>query len=77
MRKLAIDLTYRPTGGALAQIKEIIRNLDYYDFDEVVFYLTNDNRHFFDNADNNKISLCFVPFSNKSIVITFFSIIGS
>ena len=23
MRKLAIDLTYRPTGGALAQIKEI------------------------------------------------------
>jgi glycosyltransferase involved in cell wall biosynthesis len=69
MRKLAIDLTYRPTGGALAQIKEIIRNLDYYDFDEVVFYLTNDNRHFFDNVDNNKISLFFVPFSNKSIVI--------
>ena len=26
MTKLAIDLTYQPVGGALAQIKEIINN---------------------------------------------------
>ena len=33
MTKLAIDLTYQPVGGALAQIKEIIKNEDSFNFD--------------------------------------------
>ena len=47
MRKLAIDLTYQPTGGTLAQIIQIITNIDSYDFDKVVFYITQDNTNLF------------------------------
>ena len=68
MTKLAIDLTYQPMGGALAQINEIIKNIDSCDFDNVVFYLSNDNLHFFDDTNDTKIILHPVPFSNKSII---------
>jgi len=69
MPKLAIDLTYRPVGGTLAQINETIKNIDSYSFSEVVFYLTRDNRHLFDGCNSKKIVLKFVPFSNTSIVV--------
>ena len=69
MSKLAIDLMYQPVGGALAQINEIIRNIESYSFSEVVFYLTRENRHLFDGCDSKKIVLKFVPFSNTSIVV--------
>ena len=42
MTKLAIDLTYQPVGGALAQIKEIINNVNSFNFDIVVFYLAKE-----------------------------------
>lgn len=69
MSKLAIDLTYQPVGGSLAQITEIIKNIDSYNFSEVVFYLTKENRHLFDGFNSTKIVLEFVPFSNSAIVV--------
>jgi len=69
MSKLAIDLTYQPVGGSLAQITEIIKNIDSYNFSEVVFYLTKENRHLFDGFNSTKIVFAFVPFSNTAIVI--------
>jgi glycosyltransferase involved in cell wall biosynthesis len=68
MRKLAIDLTYQPTGGSIPQITEIINNIDYYDFDSVIFYITKDNLNFFKDSNNKKITLNSVRFSNKSII---------
>ena len=68
MRKLAIDLTYQPTGGSIPQISEIINNIDCYDFDSVIFYVTNDNLNFFKDSNNKKITLNSVRFSNKSII---------
>jgi len=67
MSKLAIDLTYKPTGGALAQIKEIIKDINVYRFDSVIFYLTKDNIHLFDDVNEDKIILSFVSFSNRAI----------
>ena len=69
MRKLAIDLTYQPTGGTLAQIIEIIKDVDSYDFAEVVFYITSDNINLFEGANEKKIILKNVLFSNKSIIV--------
>jgi glycosyltransferase involved in cell wall biosynthesis len=69
MSKLAIDLTYQPVGGSLAQITEIIKNIDSYNFSEVVFYLTKENRYLFDGFNSTKIVLEFVPFSNSAIVV--------
>ena len=66
MRKLAIDLTYQPTGGTLTQIIEIIKNVDSYDFAKVVFYITSDNINLFEGANEKKIILKNVLFSNKS-----------
>ena len=68
MRKLAIDLTYKPTGGSIPQITQIINNIDSYDFDKFIFYITNDNLDFFKNNNNKKITLNCVSFSNKSII---------
>lgn len=67
--KLAIDLTYQPFGGSLSQIKELINNVNVYDFDKVVFFTTKDNLHLFKGIDSIKIELKIVRFSNKSIVI--------
>lgn len=69
MTKLAIDLTYHPVGGALAQIKEIIKNYNSYNFDNLVFYITTENICLFDGIVSEKIILNTVPFSNKSIII--------
>ena len=69
MRKLAIDLTYQPTGGTLAQIIQVITNIDSYDFDKVVFYLTQENTNLFKDNSNNKIVLKYVSFSNQSIIL--------
>ena len=69
MNKLAIDLTYQPVGGALSQIKELINNVNIYDFDKVVFYITRDNLHLFKGTDSTKVELKIVRFSNKSIAI--------
>ena len=68
-KKLAIDLTYQPVGGALAQIKEIINNVHYFNFDNIVFYLARENTYLFDEVVNNKIILKTLSFSTKSIVI--------
>jgi glycosyltransferase involved in cell wall biosynthesis len=69
MSKLAIDLTYQPVGGSLAQIIEIIKNIDSYNFTEVVFYLTKENRYLFDGFNSTKIVFEFVPFSNTAIIV--------
>ena len=69
MRKLAIDLTYQPTGGTLAQIIEIIKDVDSYDFAKVVFYITSDNINLFEGTNEKKIILKNVLFSNKSIIV--------
>jgi glycosyltransferase involved in cell wall biosynthesis len=68
MSKLAVDLTYQPVGGALAQINEVIKSVESYSFNKVVFYLSKENRHLFDKCDSKKVVLKFVPFSNTSIV---------
>ena len=54
MSKLAIDLTYQTTGGALPQIIEIIKNIDSYDFAKVIFYVTSDNINLFEGANEKK-----------------------
>jgi glycosyltransferase involved in cell wall biosynthesis len=69
MSKLAIDLTYQPTGGSITQILEIIKNVDSYVFDEVNFYITNDNLNLFEGSVNKKIILKHLPFSKNSIII--------
>ena len=69
MSKLAIDLTYQPTGGSLTQIIEIIKNVDSYDFAKVVFYITSDNLNLFEGVNEKKIILKHVLFSNKSIIV--------
>ena len=69
MTKLAIDLTYQPVGGALTQIKEIIKNEDSFNFDNVIFYLAKENIYLFDGVVSDKIILNIVPFSTKSIII--------
>ena len=69
MRKLAVDLTYQPTGGSLTQIIEIIKNVDSYDFAKVVFYITSDNINLFEGTNEKKIILKNVLFSNKSIIV--------
>ena len=66
MTILAIDLTYQPVGGALAQIKEIIINVNSYKFDKVFFYLTKDNAYLFDGKMSKIIITNTVPFSNNS-----------
>jgi glycosyltransferase involved in cell wall biosynthesis len=69
MKKMLIDLTYAPTGGSLAQIKEIINNIESYKFEMIVFYITRENYHLFQRVNNNKIKILFVPFSNSSIIL--------
>jgi glycosyltransferase involved in cell wall biosynthesis len=69
MKSLAIDLTYQPVGGALAQIKEIIKNIDVFRFEKILFFVTNDNLYLFQDADDTKIQIKQVVFSNKSIVM--------
>ena len=69
MTKLAIDLTYQPVGGALAQIKEIINNVNSFNFDIVVFYLAKENIILLDGIVSDKVILNIVPFSTKSIII--------
>ena len=69
MGKMAIDLTYQPVGGALSQITEIIRNVDTYRFDKVIFFIAKENLHLFDEYSNEKIELKLVPFSNTSIFL--------
>ena len=53
----------------MVQIIQIIKNLDTYDFDNVVFYITTDNFHLFENNNDKKIILKCVKFSNKSIIL--------
>jgi glycosyltransferase involved in cell wall biosynthesis len=72
MGKLAIDLTYQPVGGSLAQIIEIIKNVDAYRFDKVIFYIVKENRHLFEGYNDKKIILKIVPFSNTSIFLRTF-----
>jgi len=69
MSKLSVDLTYMPTGGAIRQVQEIIKHIDIYDFDEVVFYLIKENAHFFSSVNNEKITLSYVSFKSRSIVL--------
>jgi len=69
LKTLAIDLTYQPVGGAISQIKEIIKNIDVYSFDRVYFFVTSDNMHLFEDVENIRIQLIRVGFSNKSIMI--------
>lgn len=69
MRTLAIDLTFNPTGGTLAQVNQIIENLSSYDFDKILFYITPDNRHLFREKNDKKIILKCVKFSNQSIIL--------
>jgi len=69
MSKLAIDLTYQPVGGSLAQITEIINNIDSCNFSEVIFYLTNENKNLFDGFNSTKITFELVSFSNTEIVV--------
>jgi glycosyltransferase involved in cell wall biosynthesis len=69
MKTLAIDLTYQPVGGALVQIKEIIKNIDVFNFERVLFFVTSENMHLFEDVENIKIQLKQVSFSNKSIVV--------
>jgi glycosyltransferase involved in cell wall biosynthesis len=69
MRKLAIDLTYQPTGGTLTQIIEIIKNINSYDFEKVIFFVTSDNLKLFEGTNEKKIILKNVLFSNKSIIV--------
>jgi len=68
MSKLAIDLTYQPVGGALAQIIEIIKNIETYSFSKVIFYTTKENLYLFDECNESKIVLKAVQFSNSSII---------
>lgn len=69
MSKLAIDLTYQPVGGALAQIQETIKHVEYYRFEKILFYCTPDNLHLFNGINEKKIVILPVKFSNKSIFI--------
>ena len=57
MSKLAVDLMYQPVGGALAQIKEVIKSVEAYSFNQVVFYLTKENRYLFDGCESKKVVL--------------------
>jgi len=68
MRKLAINITFKPTGGVLAQVNQLILNIDSYDFNQIVFYSTRDNAHLFENITSNKVTLKYVLFSSKSII---------
>lgn len=68
MRKLAIDLTFKPTGGVLAQINQLILNIDSYDFNKIIFYTTRDNAQLFKNIKSNRVILNYVTFSNRSII---------
>ena len=49
----AIDLTYQPTGGSLEQIKQIIKNVDVFSFDKVIFYISKDHLHLFETIGND------------------------
>jgi len=69
MTKLAIDLTFQPVGGSIAQIKEIINDIHFFNFDNVIFYLTSENTYLFDGVVSDKIILNTVPFSYKSIIL--------
>jgi glycosyltransferase involved in cell wall biosynthesis len=70
MRKLAIDFTFQATGGVLARVNQLIKNINSYDFDEVIFFIASDNRHHFENSHiDKKIILKYVKFSNKSIIL--------
>ena len=69
MRRLAVDLTYQPTGGTLNQIIQIIENIESYNFDDVIFYLSYDNLHLIPNNVSNKVSLKQLNFSKKSIIL--------
>ena len=75
MSKLAIDLTYQPVGGSLAQITEIINNIDSCNFSEVIFYLTNENRHLFDGFNSTKITFELVSFSIPCILTLLIQIV--
>ena len=68
MPKLAIDLTYNPVGGALTQIKEIIKDIESFRFDEVVFYVTMQNSSLFSDIKNEKLKLHIVKFSNTALI---------
>ena len=65
MRKLGIDITFKPTGGVLAQINQLILNLESYDFEQIIFYTTPDNKNLFENINSNKVVVNVVPFSSK------------
>ena len=68
MSKLAIDLTYQPVGGALAQIIEIIKNVETYSFSKVIFYTTKENLYLFDECIESKVVVKIVQFSNSAII---------
>jgi len=68
MRKLGIDITFKPTGGVLAQINQLILNLESYDFEQIIFYTTPDNKNLFENINSNKVVVNVVPFSSKSLL---------
>ena len=68
MPKLAIDLTYQSVGGALAQITEIIKDIESFRFDEVVFYVTKQNLKLFNDIENKKLKLHVVSFSNTALI---------
>jgi len=57
MSKLAIDVTFKPTGGVLTQLNQLIVNIDSYEFNEIIFYTTHDNDSLFENINLNKITI--------------------
>jgi glycosyltransferase involved in cell wall biosynthesis len=69
MSKLAIDVTFKPTGGVLTQINQLILNIDSYEFNEIIFYTTHDNALLFENLSLNNVTIKYVLFSSKSLIL--------
>ena len=69
MSKLAIDVTFKPTGGVLTQLNQLIVNIDSYEFNEIIFYTTHDNDSLFENINLNKITIKYVLFSSRSLIL--------
>jgi len=66
MKILAIDFTYGSFGGSRAQIIQIIKNLDAYDFDKCIIYSNKDNSKLFDLSNEN-ISIVKVKVVSSSL----------
>ena len=69
MNKLAIDLSYQSGGGTLKHIQELINNIKYYEFDEIIFLVAKDNMEMLESITDSRIIVKKLFFSKKSIVV--------